>query len=60
VSALVSTVFQAIGAYGYVSLFAVTQSYVPLFLCGSAAMGLGAVIAIRQRTPYAESAATAP
>lgn len=60
VSALVSTIFQAIGAYGYVTLFAITQSYVPLFLCGSAAMGLGAVIAIRQRTPYTDSPSTAP
>ena len=54
-SALVSTIVQAIGAYGYVSLFAATQSYVPIFLCGSAAMGLGAVIAILQRTPYSET-----
>ena len=51
-SALVSTVFQAVGAYGYVSLFAVTQSYTPIFLCGSAAMALGALIAVMLRTPY--------
>jgi predicted MFS family arabinose efflux permease len=53
-SALVSTIIQAIGAYGYVSLFAVTQSYGPIFLCGSAAMALGALIAILQRAPYTE------
>lgn len=55
-SALVSTIVQAVGAYGYVTLFAVTQSYVPIFLCGSAAMGLGAVIAISLRTPEATAA----
>ena len=54
-SALVSAVFQALGAYGYVTLFALTQSYVPIFLCGSAAMGLGALIAIMQRTPYTQN-----
>jgi predicted MFS family arabinose efflux permease len=53
-SALVSTIIQALGAYGYVTLFAVTQNYAPIFLCGGAAMGLGALIAILQRTPYAE------
>jgi len=54
-SALVSTVFQAAGAYGYVSLFAATGSYVPLFLCGGAAMGLGALAAVLLRTAYAEN-----
>jgi predicted MFS family arabinose efflux permease len=54
-SALVSAVFQALGAYGYVTLFALTQSYVPIFLCGGAAMGLGALIAIMQRTPYTQN-----
>lgn len=54
-SALVSTVVQAIGAYGYVTLFAATQSYVPLFLCGGAAMALGAIIAILQRKPYSDN-----
>ena len=54
-SALISTIVQAVGAYCYVSLFAATQSYVPIFLCGSAAMALGALIAIFQRTPYLES-----
>lgn len=51
-SALVSTVFQAIGAYGYVSLFAATGSYVPVFLCGSTAMGLGALVAVLLRAPH--------
>jgi predicted MFS family arabinose efflux permease len=53
-SALVSTVVQALGAYGFVMLFAATQSYIPIFLCGSAAMALGAIIAVLQREPYSE------
>ena len=53
-SALVSAIIQAVGAYGYVLLFDATQSYVPIFLCGSAAMALGALIAIFQRTPHSE------
>lgn len=56
-SALVSTVFQAIGAYGYVWLFAATGSYVPIFLLGSAAMGVGACIAVVLRAPPPSDAA---
>jgi predicted MFS family arabinose efflux permease len=43
-SALVSTVVQAIGGYLYVYVFAVTGSYTPIFLCGSAAMALGGLV----------------
>gem|GEM_PF-353299 len=48
-SALVSTVLQAFAAYGYVTLFDVSGSYVPIFLAGSAAMAIGTVIALLLR-----------
>ena len=50
-SALVSTVVQAIGGYLYVYVFAVTESYTPIFLCGAAAMALGAVISFMMKAP---------
>ena len=43
-SALVSTILQAVGGYIYVWLFAVTGSYVPIFLCGAAFMAMGGVV----------------
>ena len=50
-SALVSTIVQAIGGYLYVYLFAMTESYVPIFLCGAGAMASGAVISFWLRAP---------
>jgi predicted MFS family arabinose efflux permease len=44
-SALISTVFQAAAGFGYVALFALTNSYTPIFLVGGCAMAMGAVIA---------------
>ena len=44
--ALVSGIGQAIGGYAYVALFAFTESYMPIFLAGGAAMALGSVIAL--------------
>ena len=50
-SALVATVIQAIGAYGYVTLFAMFDDYTTIFLAGSASMALGAVIALTLKRP---------
>ncbi len=50
-SALISTVLQAIAAYGYVTIFDLAGSYVPIFLTGSASMALGTVIALLLRNP---------
>ncbi|NKB21123.1 MAG: YbfB/YjiJ family MFS transporter [Alphaproteobacteria bacterium] len=50
-SALISTILQAIAAYGYVTIFDLTESYVPIFLAGSASMALGTVIALLLRNP---------
>jgi predicted MFS family arabinose efflux permease len=44
--ALTSGVFQAIGGYAYVTLFNVTGSYSTVFLMGSGAMALGAVVSL--------------
>lgn len=44
--ALVGGVFQAIGGYALVTLFEITQSYTAVFLTGSTAMAVGAIIAI--------------
>ena len=44
--ALTSGVFQAIGGYAYASLFNVTGSYSTVFLMGSGAMALGAVVSL--------------
>ena len=45
-SALISTIIQAVAAYGYVTLFEYTDNYVPIFLVGSACFAMGAIIAI--------------
>ena len=50
-SALVATVIQAIGAYGYVTLFSMFDDYTTIFLAGSASMALGAVIALTLKRP---------
>ena len=44
--ALTSGVFQAIGGYAYVSLFNATGNYTVVFLMGSGAMALGAVVSL--------------
>ena len=44
--ALVSGIGQAIGGYAYITLFAYSESYMPLFLAGGTAMALGAVISL--------------
>lgn len=43
---LVGGIGQAVGGYAYVALFEYAGSYVPVYLAGGAAMGLGAVIAL--------------
>jgi len=48
-SALISTILQAIAAYGYVTAFDMTGSYLPIFLAGSVSMALGTVIALTLR-----------
>lgn len=48
-SALVATVIQAIGAYGYVTLFSMFDDYTAIFLAGSASMALGAVLALTMK-----------
>ena len=45
-SALLSTIIQAVAAYGYVTLFEYTDNYAPIFLVGSACFAMGALIAI--------------
>ena len=50
-SALVSTILQAIAAYGYVTAFDMTGRYLPIFLAGSVTMALGTVIALTLRGP---------
>jgi len=44
--ALTSGVFQAVGGYAYVTLFDITGSYSTVFLLGSGAMALGAVVSL--------------
>jgi predicted MFS family arabinose efflux permease len=44
--ALVSGIGQALGGYAYVTLFAYTESYMPIFLAGGTAMALGSMIAL--------------
>jgi len=48
-SALISTILQAIFAYGYVIIFDFTGSYLPIFIVGGASMAIGAIIALTLR-----------
>jgi len=48
-AALISTIIQAGGGFIYVALFALTESYAPIFLTGAAFMGSGAIIAWTMR-----------
>ena len=50
-SALISTILQAVAAYGYVTAFDLTGSYMPIFLAGSVSMALGTIIALALRSP---------
>ena len=50
-SALISTILQAIFAYGYVAIFDFTGSYLPIFIVGGASMAIGAIIALTLRNP---------
>lgn len=50
-SALISTILQAVAAYGYVTAFDLTGSYTPIFLAGSVSMALGTIIALALRSP---------
>ena len=50
-SALISTILQAVAAYGYVTVFDLTGSYVPIFIAGSVSMALGTIIALALRSP---------
>ena len=51
---LVGGIGQAVGGYAYVVLFGLTESYVPLYLAGGAAMALGAVISLGLRKTNVE------
>lgn len=44
--ALTAGIFQAVGGYVYVTVFTVTESYVPIFLAGGAAMAVGMLISL--------------
>ena len=48
-SALGATVIQAIGAYGYVTLFSMFDDYTAIFLAGSVSMVLGALLALTMK-----------
>ena len=48
---LIGGIAQAIGGYAYVSLFALSESYTPIYLAGGVAMALGALIALRLAAP---------
>ena len=48
-SALISTIIQAAAAYGYVTLFEITNNYVTIFLVGSGAFLIGTIIALTLR-----------
>lgn len=50
-SALISTILQAVAAYGYVVIFDLTGSYMPIFIAGSVSMALGTIIALALRGP---------
>ena len=50
-SALISTILQAIFAYGYVTIFDLTGNYLPIFIVGSTSMAIGAIIALTLRNP---------
>ncbi len=48
---LIGGIAQAIGGYAYVSLFALSESYTPIYLAGGVAMALGALISLRLAAP---------
>jgi MFS family permease len=50
-SALAATVIQAVAGYLFVAVFAMTGSYMPVFLLGAAAMLTGAAISLMLRLP---------
>ncbi len=50
-SALISTILQAAASYLFVALFAYTESYTPVFLCGAVAMFAGAAISLGLNAP---------
>ena len=50
-SALISTILQAVAAYGYVVIFDLTGSYMPIFIAGSVSMALGTIIALALHGP---------
>ncbi len=52
---LIGGVGQALGGYAYVALFAVGESYTPVFLAGATAMALGAIVSLRLGAPDPEA-----
>ncbi len=53
-SALISTILQAMFAYVYVTIFDLTGSYLPIFIIGGISMGIGAIIALTLRNDAKE------
>ena len=53
-SALISTILQAMFAYVYVTIFDLTGSYLPIFIIGGISMGIGAIIALTLRNAAKE------